>query len=164
MASPITLALDWTLNTNHSGFVVAKAKNYYTDEGLDVSFISPGSDYKPPADLVRTGSATFGITPSETVISSLTRSPQLKVKCPLLLQNILRRLVIFCEVHDGGLMYTQGALDAQAIATLLEEDTSAIVTLKSSGIDAPSKLDGKIYASYAARWVQHPLLRSLPWA
>ncbi len=42
----------------------------------------------------------------------------------------------------------------QAVATLLEDDTSAIVTLKSSGLDRPSQLDGKIYASYAARWVQ----------
>lgn len=40
----------------------------------------------------------------------------------------------------------------QAIATLLQEDTSAIVTLQSSGLDRPSKLDSKIYASYAARW------------
>jgi hypothetical protein len=44
-------------------------------------------------------------------------------------------------------------MGVQAIATLLEDDTSAIVTLKSSGLDRPSKLDGKIYASYAARWV-----------
>ena len=79
MATPITLALDWDLNTNHSGFVVAKARNYYTDEGLDVSLVSPGSDYKPPADLVRGGTATFGITPSETVLSSLTRNIPLKV-------------------------------------------------------------------------------------
>ncbi|KAK9909173.1 hypothetical protein WJX75_008243 [Coccomyxa subellipsoidea] len=76
-----------------------------------------GSEYTPPADLVRGGKATFGITPSETVLSSLTRNSPLK-----------------------------------AIATLLEDDTSAIVTLKSSGLDRPSKLDGKIYASYAARY------------
>ena len=39
----------------------------------------------------------------------------------------------------------------QAVAALLQKDTSAIVTLKSSGIDRPSKLDGRSYASYGAR-------------
>lgn len=41
--------------------------------------------------------------------------------------------------------------DIQAVAALLQEDTSAIVTLKSSGLDRPAKLDGKRYASYGAR-------------
>ena len=35
---------------------------------------------------------------------------------------------------------------------MLQSDTSAIVTLKSSGIDRPALLDGKRYASYAARF------------
>ena len=40
-----------------------------------------------------------------------------------------------------------------AVAALLHDrNTSAIVTLRSSGIDAPRKLDGKTYASYAARF------------
>ncbi|CAM6089783.1 unnamed protein product [Calypogeia fissa] len=39
-----------------------------------------------------------------------------------------------------------------AVATLLQEDLSAIVTLKSSGISRPKGLDGKVYASYAARF------------
>ena len=38
------------------------------------------------------------------------------------------------------------------VAALLQKQTSAIVTLKSSGIDRPAKLDGKVYASYAARY------------
>ncbi len=81
MSLPVTVALDWSLNTNHTGFVVSKAMNYYTDEGLDVSLIFPEGDYKPPADLVRSASATFGICPSETVISSntQTRFPPLRV-------------------------------------------------------------------------------------
>ena len=42
-------------------------------------------------------------------------------------------------------------LSEQAVAALLAEDTSAIVTLKSSGLDDPKLLDGKTYASYGAR-------------
>jgi len=40
----------------------------------------------------------------------------------------------------------------QAIAAILQDDTSAIVTLKSSGLDRPAKLDGRTYASYGARY------------
>lgn len=39
-----------------------------------------------------------------------------------------------------------------AIAAILACDASAIVTLKQSGIDRPAKLDGKVYASYDARF------------
>ncbi|MCS7019774.1 MAG: ABC transporter substrate-binding protein [Cytophagales bacterium] len=41
---------------------------------------------------------------------------------------------------------------AKAIAALLQEDLSAIVTLQSSGISRPQLLDGKHYASYKARY------------
>ena len=40
----------------------------------------------------------------------------------------------------------------QAVAALLQTDTSAIVTLASSGLDRPKKLDGKVYGSYGARY------------
>lgn len=35
---------------------------------------------------------------------------------------------------------------------MIQSDLSAIVTLASSGIDTPRKLDGKTYASYGARY------------
>lgn len=40
----------------------------------------------------------------------------------------------------------------RAVATVMQSNTSAIVTLKSSGIDRPKLLDGKKYASYGARY------------
>lgn len=39
-----------------------------------------------------------------------------------------------------------------AVATILAKDASAIVTLRSSGIERPVQLDGKTYASYKARF------------
>lgn len=39
-----------------------------------------------------------------------------------------------------------------AIAAVLARDASAIVTLKQRGIDRPAQLDGKVYASYGARY------------
>lgn len=46
-------------------------------------------------------------------------------------------------------------VDAIAVYTILQEDLSSIVTLKSSKIDSPQLLDGKIYASYKARYEDH---------
>lgn len=39
-----------------------------------------------------------------------------------------------------------------AIAAMLARDASAIVTLKQNGLDRPRQLDGKVYASYNARF------------
>ena len=79
----VKIALDWTLNTNHTGFVVAKALGYYKEEGLNVTLIEPGVPYVPPAERVRDGSATFAVAPSETAISSCTQTdkPKLQVTC-----------------------------------------------------------------------------------
>jgi NitT/TauT family transport system substrate-binding protein len=69
--SGIDLALDWTPNTNHTGFYVAKAEGYYADEGVEVSIHSPATDdyERTPAKRVATGDATLAIAPSESVIS-----------------------------------------------------------------------------------------------
>ena len=37
---------------------------------------------------------------------------------------------------------------------MLQTDTSAIVTLASSGLDRPQKLDSKVYGSYGARYLR----------
>jgi hypothetical protein len=42
--APITVALDWTPNTNHTGFYVARNKGFYKDAGLDVQILSPHQD------------------------------------------------------------------------------------------------------------------------
>ena len=72
--SEIHLALDWTPNTNHTGFYVAESKGYYADRGIDLSIHSPAkTDYeRTPAKQVAVGDATLAIGPSESVISYQT--------------------------------------------------------------------------------------------
>jgi len=69
--SHIDLALDWTPNTNHTGFYVAREKGYYAEEGVEVAIRSPADDaYETtPANQVATGEATLAVGPSESVIS-----------------------------------------------------------------------------------------------
>ncbi|MDB6178690.1 ABC transporter substrate-binding protein [Paracoccus sp. Z330] len=53
----VSVALDWTLNTNHIGLVVAKDRGFYGDVGLDVDLL-PYSDTSSSA-LLAAGAADF---------------------------------------------------------------------------------------------------------
>lgn len=55
----ITLVLDWTPNTNHTGFYVALSEGYYSDAGLNVSIIQPPED--GATMMVASGQAEFGV-------------------------------------------------------------------------------------------------------
>ncbi|MGG3804453.1 ABC transporter substrate-binding protein [Metabacillus fastidiosus] len=61
----VTVVLDWTPNTNHTGLYVAKEKGYFKEEGLDVDIILPGE--AGAEQLVASGKADFGVSHQETV-------------------------------------------------------------------------------------------------
>ncbi|MDZ7898797.1 MAG: ABC transporter substrate-binding protein [Arcicella sp.] len=50
------------------------------------------------------------------------------------------------------LLLKENSVEVKGVYTILQEDTSAIVTLKSSGINRPKELDSKVYASFKARY------------
>mmetsp|Transcript_19011 Transcript_19011/g.57443 ORF Transcript_19011/g.57443 Transcript_19011/m.57443 type:complete len:344 (+) Transcript_19011:176-1207(+) len=119
----VTVALDWEPNANHIGFYVAREKGWYKEAGLDVTLTIPDAEYSAtPASKVALGEAHFAVTPSETVVSYATQP-------------------------DGA-----SKPRIKAVASLLQRDPSAIVTLKKSGVARPRDLDGKVYASYGARY------------
>ncbi|MDR1447674.1 MAG: ABC transporter substrate-binding protein [Candidatus Ancillula sp.] len=55
----LTVVLDWTPNTNHSGIYVALDKGYYSDAGLDVQLQQPPED--GATAIVGSGQAQIGI-------------------------------------------------------------------------------------------------------
>lgn len=55
----ITLVLDWTPNTNHTGFYVAVNEGYYEEEGLKVNIVQPPED--GATTMVASGQAQFGV-------------------------------------------------------------------------------------------------------
>lgn len=65
-ADKVTIMLDWTPNTNHTGLYVAEDKGYFTQAGLDVKIIPPSSQ-GTVEQLVATGKADFGISAQEQV-------------------------------------------------------------------------------------------------
>ncbi len=112
--TPMTLALDWTPNTNHTGIYVALAKNWYRDQGIDLKLL-PYSASVSPDTLVATGKADVGIGFTEGVVADAA------VGQPVV-----------------------------SIAAIIQHNTSALVTLASSGITRPRDLDGKVYGGFGA--------------
>jgi ABC-type nitrate/sulfonate/bicarbonate transport system substrate-binding protein len=120
----LKLALDWTPNTNHIGFFVAKELGFYSDQNIDLEIDNPLDDnYQlTPGKKLALDSVDFAIAPFETVISLNNKT---------------------------------NPVNAVAIFAILQDDLSSIVTLRSSGLTSPKQLDGKIYASYKARYEDH---------
>ena len=73
----ITVVLDWTPNTNHTGLYVALANGYFEEEGLDVTLVQPpdgGAD-----SLVASGEAQFGISFQDSLAPAFTADETLPV-------------------------------------------------------------------------------------
>ena len=56
----ITVCLDWTPNTNHTGMFVAKEKGYYEAAGLNVSIVQP-PDNSTATQLCSSNKAQFAV-------------------------------------------------------------------------------------------------------
>ncbi len=59
-ADTITIVLDWTPNTNHTGIFVAQANGYFEEAGLNVEVVQPPED--GAVTLVAFGKAQFGVS------------------------------------------------------------------------------------------------------
>ncbi|WP_242144385.1 MULTISPECIES: ABC transporter substrate-binding protein [unclassified Bacillus cereus group] len=65
----VKVVLDWFPNTNHTGLYVAKTKDYYKKQGLDVEMIQPG-DNVSAEQMIASGKADFGVSYQENVTSA----------------------------------------------------------------------------------------------
>jgi ABC-type nitrate/sulfonate/bicarbonate transport system substrate-binding protein len=60
----VSVMLDWTPNTNHTGLYVAQSKGYFKDQGLDVEIL-PLAEGSSVEQVVASGKVPFGISASE---------------------------------------------------------------------------------------------------
>ena len=74
----VTLVLDWTPNTNHSGLFAAVEKGFYEEAGLDVEIQQPAESSAEA--LVAAGRADFGISFQDTMAAALTADEPLDIK------------------------------------------------------------------------------------
>ena len=71
----LSIALDWTPNTNHTGFFVAQELGYYAASGIELRILSPATDQyaTTPAKKLALGEVDFAVAPFESVISLNTK-------------------------------------------------------------------------------------------
>lgn len=109
----VSIVLDWTPNTNHTGLYVAQAKEYFAEQGIEVEIVQPpegGAEM-----LVGGGGAEFGISFQDALAPNFAADDQLPVT---------------------------------VVATLIQHNTSGIISLKDKGIDSPAKMAGHSYATW----------------
>ncbi|MCL2082744.1 MAG: ABC transporter substrate-binding protein [Oscillospiraceae bacterium] len=104
----VTLLLDWTPNTNHTGIYAAQELGYLREEGISLEIVQPPED--GTLALVAAGSADFGISHQEDVLIAANADTPLPVT---------------------------------AIASLVQHNTSGILSLKEAGISRFKDLEGK---------------------
>ena len=114
----VVVALDWSPNTNHTGFYVAKAKGYYTRAGLKVRLLGAnekeyegsytagaGDAFPTPCAKLAAGRATFAMNSPEGAVGW---------SCP---------------------PFSPDRPQLRVVAAVLQEQSSALVTLKTSATD-----------------------------
>lgn len=74
----VTVILDWTPNTNHTGIYAAKALGYYEEAGLDVEIIQPSDTSS--LQLITANQGDFAITYQEDLTYARTADDPLNVK------------------------------------------------------------------------------------
>ncbi len=109
----ITMVLDWTPNTNHTGFYVALEKGYYEEAGLTVSIVQPPED--GATVMVASGQAQFGIDFQDYLTPAFSGDNPLPVT---------------------------------AVATIIQHNTSGIISVKGNGITSPIGMENKNYATW----------------
>lgn len=75
--SKITIVLDWTPNTNHTGLYVAQEKGYFEEAGLNVEIVQPPEG--GATALVASGKAQFGIDFQDSIAPAFTIAEPLPV-------------------------------------------------------------------------------------
>lgn len=75
--SKITVCLDWTPNTNHTGLYVAQAQGYFEEAGLEVEIVQPAEN--SAAQMCAAGQAQFAIEAQDTMAASLAADEPLGI-------------------------------------------------------------------------------------
>ena len=82
---PVTVVLDWSINTNHTGLFVARDMGFFADEGLDAVIEFPPET--GAAGLVLSGKAEFAVSYQEEVTYARAAGTPLRAVATILQHN-----------------------------------------------------------------------------
>jgi ABC-type nitrate/sulfonate/bicarbonate transport system substrate-binding protein len=90
----VRLALDWTPNTNHTGFFVAHARGWYADAGIDLQVL-PYSGTTPET-LVTAGQAECGISFQDAMTFAVSAGAPI-VSVMAILQHTAQEIAVLAD-------------------------------------------------------------------
>ena len=90
----VRLALDWTPNTNHTGFYVAQANGWYTDAGVDLKILPYGTT--APEALMAAGQAECGISFQDALTFARTAGAPI-VSVMAILQHTAQQIAVLAS-------------------------------------------------------------------
>ncbi len=159
----LKLALDWTPNSNHLGFFVAKALKYYEAAGLDVKLLDPSEDNYAltPAKKVEVNKADMALCPLESVISYRSKAQPFDA---VALATVLKEDLSAITVLGNGNVKRPRDLDGSSYASYNARYEDEIVRqmIKNDGgkgqikLAYPDKLgiwDTLLSGQYDATWI-----------
>ena len=76
-ARNITVVLDWTPNTNHTGMYVAEEKGFYKKYHLNVKFVQPPKD--GAAQVVGSGKAQIGVAGQDSIADAIGKKDPMPI-------------------------------------------------------------------------------------
>ncbi|MDR1861934.1 MAG: ABC transporter substrate-binding protein [Candidatus Ancillula sp.] len=131
----VTLVLDWTPNTNHSGIYLAKEKGYYKDLGINLSIQQPPEDGALP--LVSEGKAQFGIDYQEYTMSALENGAKVLPVATVLQHDTSMALSLKekninspKDLEGKTVLYADGAMAIDKFSKLIKDDGGNPDTVK----------------------------------
>ena len=81
----VTVILEWTPNTNHTGVYAAQKLGYYREQGLAVEIVQPGEG--GAIQLIAAGQGDFGFSVQEEVTIARTRNIPVKALAAVIQHN-----------------------------------------------------------------------------
>ncbi|MDD4237049.1 MAG: ABC transporter substrate-binding protein [Desulfotomaculaceae bacterium] len=81
----VSVILDWTPNTNHTGVYVAQKQGYYKEQGLDVEIVQPSAG--GATQLVASGQGDFGFSYQEEITIARTKDIPVKALAAVIQHN-----------------------------------------------------------------------------
>jgi ABC-type nitrate/sulfonate/bicarbonate transport system substrate-binding protein len=105
----VRLALDWTPNTDHTGFYVARAKGWYAAAGIDLQILPYATN--PPETLLAAHQAECGISFQDSMTFAVARGADI-----VSVAAILQRTASAIGVLDDGPIKRPRDLDGKTYA------------------------------------------------
>lgn len=90
---PITLQSDWIWGGPNAGFIVAKEKGYFADEGFDVT-VNQGKGSGNTAQIIASKAAQFGFADGYVVANTVSKGAKLKMVAGIFRRNPAAVLVL----------------------------------------------------------------------